>query len=73
MEGPEPSKSHARMTRAKALPQIKCYFPLTEAYTKSISYTGPRYWEILPGKLKTITELKAFKSEIKKYYRDLFI
>lgn len=34
---------------------------------------GPRYWEILPGRLEIFPDLKSFKNEVKKYYRDMFI
>ena len=33
--------------------------------TESISYLGPKIWEILPKKLKNIENLAHFKNEIK--------
>ena len=33
--------------------------------TESISYLGPKIWDILPGKLKNIENLEHFKKEIK--------
>lgn len=42
----------SRKTRAMSLPRIECLFPRSESFRKSICYTGPRYWEILPGWLK---------------------
>ena len=33
--------------------------------TESISYLGPKIWDILPEKLKNIDNLEHFKKEIK--------
>ena len=33
--------------------------------TESISYLGPKIWDILPEKLKNIENLEHFKKEIK--------
>ena len=33
--------------------------------TESISYLGPKIWDILPEKLKNIGNLQHFKKEIK--------
>lgn len=67
------SQDTVRQTRARYMAQVECLFPQCEAFKKSVSYTGPRYWEILPGRLKMILELKAFKAEIKRFHRDSFI
>lgn len=67
------TKSPQRSTRASRFPKLTCVFPKSETFRRSISYTGPRYWEKLPGRLKIIANLKSFKQEIKKHYRDSFI
>lgn len=67
------SAKSPRITRTNSLPYLECPFPRTETFKKSISYTGPRYWEILPGRLKILPNLKSFKNEVKKYHRDMFI
>ena len=33
---------------------------------KSISYLGPKIWEIVPAKIKEINSLNSFKIEIRK-------
>ena len=33
--------------------------------TESISFLGPKIWDMLPGKLKNIETLEVFKKEIK--------
>ena len=38
--------------------------------TESISYLGPKIWEILPKKLKNIENLAHFKNEIKAWKPD---
>ena len=42
-------------------PMVKSVHPGTE----SISYLGPKIWDILPEKLKNIGNLQHFKKEIK--------
>lgn len=59
------SQSSYRQTRASKYPKLACEFPKTESFRRSISYTGPQYWERLPGRLKCIPILKSFKQEIK--------
>ena len=38
--------------------------------TESISYLGPKIWDILPEKLKNIDNLEHFKKEIKTWKSD---
>ena len=38
--------------------------------TESISYLGPKIWDILPEKLKNIDNLEHFKKEIKTWTPD---
>ena len=38
--------------------------------TESISYLGPKIWDILPEKLKNIDNLEHFKKEIKTWKPD---
>ena len=38
--------------------------------TESISFLGPKIWDILPEKLKDIENLKHFKKEIKTWKSD---
>ena len=38
--------------------------------TESISYLGPKIWDILPEKLKSIDNLEHFKKEIKTWKSD---
>lgn len=70
---PKPVGNNERLTRANALPQLEYPFPHSEALKRSINYTGPRYWEILLGRLKIIPDLKAFKSEVNMYIEDGFV
>lgn len=62
-----------RSLRSSRFPKIACVFPNSETFRKSLSYTGPKYWEKLPGRLKTISDPKSFKNEVKTHFRDLFI
>lgn len=62
-----------RSMRSKKFPKLVCPFPNSETFKNSISYTGPKYWERLPGRLKNISDLKSFKQELKVHFRDLFI
>lgn len=40
-------------TRQSKLNVIKCEFPRSEWYRRSLVYQGPKYWEILPTRLKS--------------------
>ena len=35
--------------------------------TESLSYLGPKLWDLLPQDLKTFTSLTQFKSQVKKW------
>ena len=35
--------------------------------TESLSYLGPKLWDLLPQDLKTLTSLTQFKSQVKKW------
>lgn len=69
----ESAECSQRVTRTSKLQKLVCVFPNSETFRKSVSYTGPKYWERLPGRLKVISELKTFKQEIKFHFRDSFI
>ena len=45
-----------------AVPNVKSVFHGRE----SISYLGPKTWDIVPVELKQLTSLNAFKKDIKK-------
>ena len=47
-------------------PMVKCVYHGIE----SISYLGPKIWDILPEKLKNIDNLEHFKKEIKTWKPD---
>lgn len=51
---------------------IKCEFPRSEWYRKSLVYQGPRYWEILPTRLKNCNCILDFKREVTEYYTSIF-
>ena len=40
---------------------------LEQCSKESISFLGPKIWNILPDKLKNATSLEAFKIQIKKW------
>ena len=44
-----------------AVPNVKSVFHISE----SISYLGPKIWDIVPLELKVLTSLNAFKEGIK--------
>ena len=46
-----------------AVPNVKSVFH----GSKSITYLGPKIWDILPLQLKELTSLNAFKKVIKKW------
>ena len=46
-----------------AVPNVKSVFHGSE----SISYLGPKIWDIVPFELKELTSLNAFKKNIKKW------
>ena len=47
------------------------YYKLRQYYgTESISYLGPKIWDIFPEKLKNIDNLEHFKKEIKTWTPD---
>lgn len=66
-------QSSIRVTRSNRFPKLTCDFPNSENFRRSISYTSPKYWERLPGRLKNLPDPKAFKQELKVHFRDLFI
>lgn len=41
-------------TRQSTLNFVRCEFPKTEWFKKTITYQGPKYWEVLLGRLKSI-------------------
>ena len=49
-----------------SMPMVKSVYHRTE----SISYLGPKIWDILPEKLKNIDNLEHFKKEIKTWKPD---
>ena len=38
--------------------------------TESLSYLGPKIWDILPEKLRNMDNLESFKKEIKTWRKD---
>lgn len=64
--------SRLRVTRQSKLNYVTCEFPRSEWYRKSVVYQGPRYWEILPSRLKNIGDILEFKKEIIEYYTLMF-
>ena len=46
-----------------AVPNVKSAFHGSE----SMSYLGPKIWDIVPLELKELTSLNAFKKDIKKW------
>lgn len=73
VECQDETHSPGRSMRSYKYPKLACVFPNSEAFRTSISYTGPKYWEKLPGRLKIISELRSFKQELKIHFKDLFI
>lgn len=59
------NQQNPRLTRVSDLPHLVCIFTRSEAFKKSISFTGPRYWEILPGRLKIIPDLKSSRMRLR--------
>lgn len=61
-----------KVTRHNKLNYIRCEFPRFEWYRRSVVYQGPKYWEILPSRLKIICDKTEFKGAITDYYTLMF-
>ncbi len=48
-------------------------FPRTERFKRSIAFTGPSYWNELPGFLKSINDRVQFVSLLKTYFWNDFL
>lgn len=60
-------------TRQSKFNFVKCDFPKTEWFKSTASYLGPKYWEILPTRLKAMDNYLEFKKELDTYYVNLFL
>lgn len=65
-------RSDTVQTRQNRLNCIRCDFPRSEWYRKSLVYQGPKFWEILPARLKNINDILEFKREVTSYYTTIF-
>lgn len=61
-----------RQTRHSLWNYVKCEFSKSEWYQKSVVYQGPKYWEILPTRLKSGSDILEFKKSIEDYYIVMF-
>lgn len=61
------SKSTIR-TRTSAVVTLRCRFPKSEFFKRSVAYQGPSMWLKQPNELNLAGSLEEFKVNMKSYY-----